>query len=318
MADKKLCSMYSYKGGTGRTVATANIACILAKSNKKVVCIDMDLDGGGLAVVFKVNSVVNESVARINDSRRCIQDVLRKEWTYAIDKGVRVTKLYEESVDKDDFIKNWWDKMSFDLGKEWRKDIAGKLYFIPARFGTDSIETDSEMEPRFNRFIELLIEHIKPDILIFDSSSGLQDYSTMLIKNCDLLVTFFRWNSQAIEGTIKASEYIFKKNPDIKMLLVPTAVPKESLLNNKYYKGIHETGEMRIEGKISEMKKMLEDRNVWEENKIAFYKNGIGESTTLKWKEELLIFKDNPEEEEKNILEEYKDVAQRIINLLEQ
>lgn len=316
MNDKK-CSMYSYKGGTGRTVATANIACILAKSNKKVVCIDMDLDGGGLSVVFKVSSKVNDLKSRINDTRRCIQDVLRKEWQYRSENDVIETAYYNEIINEDDFINDWWNKMYIDLGKEWGiNEICEKLYFIPARFGTDSVETGAEMGHRFNRFINLLMENIKPDILICDSSSGLQDYSTMLIKSCDIIVTFFRWNEQAIEGTLKCSEYIFNKNPAIKMFLIPTAVPKASLIN-EYYRSIHTTGKIRIEGQISQINKMFIERNDFDQNKIEFYKNGIGESTALKWKEELLIFKENLNEEDINILGDYQDVSQKLIELME-
>ena len=53
---------YSYKGGTGRTTATSNIASKLAMNGKNVLCIDMDIEGPGLSVLFdlKQNKMIKE------------------------------------------------------------------------------------------------------------------------------------------------------------------------------------------------------------------------------------------------------------------
>src|SRR5262245_42486029 len=44
----KIVTFYSYKGGTGRTMALANIAWILATNGKRVLVIDWDLEAPGL------------------------------------------------------------------------------------------------------------------------------------------------------------------------------------------------------------------------------------------------------------------------------
>ena len=38
--DGKVVTFYSYKGGTGRTMALANVAWILASSGKRVLAVD--------------------------------------------------------------------------------------------------------------------------------------------------------------------------------------------------------------------------------------------------------------------------------------
>jgi cellulose biosynthesis protein BcsQ len=49
----KLITLYSYKGGVGRTMAVANAACQLAnKHGKRVICIDWDLEAPGLHHYF--------------------------------------------------------------------------------------------------------------------------------------------------------------------------------------------------------------------------------------------------------------------------
>jgi eukaryotic-like serine/threonine-protein kinase len=44
----EVITFYSYKGGTGRTMALANIACLFAKSDMRVLAIDWDLEAPGL------------------------------------------------------------------------------------------------------------------------------------------------------------------------------------------------------------------------------------------------------------------------------
>ena len=49
----KIITFYSYKGGTGRTMALANLAWVLASNDKKVLLIDWDLEAPGLHRYFR-------------------------------------------------------------------------------------------------------------------------------------------------------------------------------------------------------------------------------------------------------------------------
>src|SRR5262249_22921003 len=49
----KIITFYSYKGGTGRSMALANVAFILASHEKKVLMIDWDLEAPGLHRYFQ-------------------------------------------------------------------------------------------------------------------------------------------------------------------------------------------------------------------------------------------------------------------------
>jgi cellulose biosynthesis protein BcsQ len=49
----KIVTFYSYKGGTGRSMALANFAWILAASGKRVLTIDWDLEAPGLHRYFR-------------------------------------------------------------------------------------------------------------------------------------------------------------------------------------------------------------------------------------------------------------------------
>src|SRR5436189_50223 len=43
----KIITFYSYKGGTGRSMALANVAWILASQGKRVLIVDWDLEAPG-------------------------------------------------------------------------------------------------------------------------------------------------------------------------------------------------------------------------------------------------------------------------------
>ena len=48
----QIITFYSYKGGTGRTMALANVAWILASNGKRVLAVDWDLESPGLHKFF--------------------------------------------------------------------------------------------------------------------------------------------------------------------------------------------------------------------------------------------------------------------------
>ena len=51
-SEGQVITFYSYKGGTGRTMALANVAWILACNGKRVLAIDWDLESPGLHKFF--------------------------------------------------------------------------------------------------------------------------------------------------------------------------------------------------------------------------------------------------------------------------
>ena len=48
----RVVTFYSYKGGTGRSMALANVAFVLASNGKRVLVIDWDLEAPGLHRYF--------------------------------------------------------------------------------------------------------------------------------------------------------------------------------------------------------------------------------------------------------------------------
>src|SRR5713226_9417923 len=58
-------AVHSYKGGTGKSTITANVAVALALKGRRVGIIDMDLEGPGLHVFFDIDP--NELRFTLND-----------------------------------------------------------------------------------------------------------------------------------------------------------------------------------------------------------------------------------------------------------
>src|SRR6266550_976781 len=51
-ANCRIITFYSYKGGTGRSMALANVAWILASNGKRVLVVDWDIEAPGLHRYF--------------------------------------------------------------------------------------------------------------------------------------------------------------------------------------------------------------------------------------------------------------------------
>jgi FG-GAP-like repeat/CobQ/CobB/MinD/ParA nucleotide binding domain len=66
----QVVTFYSYKGGTGRTMALANVACVLASSySKRVLAVDWDLEAPGLHRYFE-NLLQNPTVSSRGDNKK--------------------------------------------------------------------------------------------------------------------------------------------------------------------------------------------------------------------------------------------------------
>jgi MinD-like ATPase involved in chromosome partitioning or flagellar assembly len=194
-ATPQIVTFYSYKGGTGRSMALANVAWILATSGKRVLTIDWDLEAPGLHRYFHpflhdtellssdgvIDFVMDYALAAVTTKRGA-----RKDWYKAHANMLRcATSL------------NW------QFGK-------GTLDFIPAgRLGPDYATRVNSFD--WQDFYErldggLFLEAAKHsfrdyDYVLIDSRTGVSDTSGICtVQMPDVLVVCFTLNSQSIEG----------------------------------------------------------------------------------------------------------------------
>jgi Mrp family chromosome partitioning ATPase len=90
----KIVTFYSYKGGTGRSMALANVAWVLASSGKRVLTIDWDLEAPGLHRYFEP-FLADKSLEQSTG----IIDFVRDFVTAAVAGGRAGPEWYEESSD---------------------------------------------------------------------------------------------------------------------------------------------------------------------------------------------------------------------------
>ena len=192
----KTIVLYSYKGGVGRTMALANIACLMAKQGKKILLIDWDLEAPGLDSYF--TSIRDEDlglVDMITDAKVFLQNNDEKHQNnkdeYECFLEENLTKYISESIKINESA---FEVDVIKAGK-FDKEYVNKLEAI------DWMKFYKE-EPAFFRTFAHFLEK-RYDYILIDSRTGLADTSgicTMLMPQ--VLVLVFSLNRQNLNGVI--------------------------------------------------------------------------------------------------------------------
>src|SRR5260370_1101090 len=139
----KIVTFYSYKGGTGRSMALANVAWILASQGKRVLVLDWDLEAPGVHRYFYPFLVDQDLV-----SSEGVIDFVIKFATAAATPDFRIegrdarpsihaAKAEEEKPSEDPWYKPYANILRYASSLSWQFKPPGTLDFIPAgRQGT--------------------------------------------------------------------------------------------------------------------------------------------------------------------------------------
>ena len=174
MEQGKIISVHSYRGGTGKSNITANLALSAMYEGKKVAVLDTDLQSPGIHVLFGFQ-----------------QD------------EIKLTLV--------DFL---WGKCSieetaYDVTKKINPDAKGKCWLVPASLTTHAISRIIEEGydvNKLNSHFDNLIERIGLDYLFIDTHPGLNKETMLTTAISDILIILIRPDQQDYYGTAVLAE----------------------------------------------------------------------------------------------------------------
>lgn len=194
----KILAVQSFKGGTGKSTVTANLAVTLAHLNRRVGVVDLDLEGPGLHVIFGVSD--GEIKATINDVLHHPIPISEAVIDLAPRLGVR----------------------------------SGCLLFCPAGHSLEEIlkmvETGFNIS-RFRAVLANLAQQYKLDYLLIDSHPGIEKDTILSMAVCDIVVLLSRVDHQDMFGSGVMNEVASQLRKPVVLILnmIPSSVgDKES------------------------------------------------------------------------------------------
>lgn len=165
----KIISIHSFRGGTGKSNITANLAMLFAQDGQRVGVIDTDIQSPGIHVLFGLDG---------GDIKRSLNDFLWGRCAIA-DAAHDVTPTGDGTV-------------------------AGRIHLIPSSIQTDEIvnvlREGYDISLLTNGFRNL-IEALELDVLLIDTHPGLNEETLFSIAISHALAIVMRPDQQDYEGT---------------------------------------------------------------------------------------------------------------------
>lgn len=219
----QIVTFYSYKGGTGRTMALANTAWILAANGLKVLVVDWDLDSPGLHKFFHPFL----DPAKITATSGIVELITDYEWA--------ATRPEERSAD---WHLEYAQILRHAVSITWPAfPEGGTLDFVSAgRQNRDYSSTVATFDwDNFyerlggGKFFDALRADMKRnyDYVLIDSRTGLSDIANICTVHFpDILVDCFTLSDQSIEGAAAVARNIDERYHyrNIRILPVPMRI----------------------------------------------------------------------------------------------
>jgi MinD-like ATPase involved in chromosome partitioning or flagellar assembly len=188
----QIISVHSYRGGTGKSNITANLATLLATNGRRVGIMDTDIQSPGIHILFGLDE---------SEIQHSLNDYL---WGTC-------------------HIKETAHDVTLRLGGE----IAGRVFLIPSSMKAGDIarvlREGYDVGVLRDGFHEL-IEALRLDTLMIDTHPGLNEETLLSIAISDSLVIVLRPDQQDYQGTSVTVE-VARKLDVPRLLLIVNKVP---------------------------------------------------------------------------------------------
>ena len=167
-------TLYSVKGGVGRSTTAAVLSWHLARNGERVLVVDLDLESPGLSSAM----VDRDSLPRFGVTDWFVEDLVG-QGDHVID-GMAVYP-------------------------SWGMDFDGEVNVVPAhgkepgeylaKLGRVYLDKDMPWTARLERMLSKLEERYDPSIVLLESRSGLHDIAAATVTDLDAQVLLFAINS---------------------------------------------------------------------------------------------------------------------------
>lgn len=282
--DGRIVTFYSYKGGTGRTMALANVAWILAANGYRVLVADWDLESPGLHRFFRpfLDEAEVKGASGIIDMIRQYEQSAANAFDDA--EAIRLIGAYAKV--QPHALPVIWDHFPPGGSLEFLSAGRQNLDYSAALSGLD---WDGFYEHRFGgEFLDAIRADLKQhyDYVLIDSRTGLSDIAGICtVQLPDVLVDCFTLSIQGIEGAAEVASSIEQKHKDRGILILPVPMRVDQAEKEKVEAG-HATAVQLFAGFPSGMSE-TQRREYWAAVEVpyrAFYA----------YEETLAVFGDPP------------------------
>jgi MinD-like ATPase involved in chromosome partitioning or flagellar assembly len=188
----KIISIHSFRGGTGKSNTTANVAMLLAAEGRRVAVVDTDIQSPGIHVLFGLDQ------ATLN---RTLNDYL---WGRC-----RI------------------EEAAHDVTPSLGVDFEGRTFLVPSSIQPADIAQvmrEGYDVGLLNEGFRHLIEELELDALLLDTHPGLNEETLLSIAMSNALAIIMRPDSQDYEGT-SVTVAVARKLGVPRMVLVVNKTP---------------------------------------------------------------------------------------------
>ena len=173
----KRYTLFSVKGGVGRTTTAAVLAFHLAQKGERVLVLDLDLESPGLS------SAVLDNAAR--------PEYGITDW------------FVEDLVGQGEQIIGNMSRLA-----PWARNLRGEVHIVPAygaepgeyltKLGRVYMETNEPWSSRLSRLVSGLESKLRPTAVLLESRSGLHDIGAATVAHLDANVLLFATDSESV------------------------------------------------------------------------------------------------------------------------
>ena len=193
----KIISTHSFRGGTGKSNTTANLAVLVARAGNRVGVIDTDIQSPGIHVIFQL------AESRVE---RALNDYL---WGKCrIDEAA-------------------YDVTAAAIGNFDPDNERPRIFLIPSSINVGEIGRilkEGYEVGRLNDGFQRLVTDLKLDYLFIDTHPGVNEETLLSIAISDKLLLIMRPDAQDFQGTAVTAE-LARRLEIPEMLMIVNKVP---------------------------------------------------------------------------------------------